>query len=646
MMLWLLPLLPVVAGVGIWAVGARAAAPARPRVLGIAGVASLLATLALAVWAVVADPVATHELGAGLVLHLGAGPVAGPMAVLVAAVATAVVAWAAVHEEVDGLARLVGLLVAFAGTMELLVLADDLLTLTAAWELVAVCSWGLIGHDHRAHEPPRAAAHAFNATRFGGLGLFLAAGAAFAATGSLEFASLEGLAGDPARHVVAAGVLVAAISKSAQVPFSPWLFSAMAGPSSVSALLHSSTMVAAGAYALIRLHPVLDTAAWFGPTTIAIGLATALVGGVVATLQGHAKKLLAASTSAQYGLMLVAVGAGYPVVAALHLAAHAAFKAHLFLAAGTAMEAAGTPQLAEMRLGERLRTTARLAAVGALALAAVPPLGAAWTKEEVVAAAGHTAPWLAVLVVVAGGLSAAYATRFQLLAFGRPVTRTPAPVHVHPHRTETIVSGVLAATSVVLAALWLPAVHDPVTRWLGGHLPSGATWELIASVTALAVGAYATWQADRSGRLGPVPLPGRQRVLADWLALPAATERVVVAPSLALASWCARFDDRVVDGGVRLVARAGRGVSDLLSRPTEQFVESLVRGVWRAGRWAADAGARTGEWLVDGTVEGVAALAGRAGGDARRIQTGLVHHQYVVIAIGFVLVVLAATLGR
>lgn len=646
MTLWLLPLLPVVAGVGIWTVGGRVAVSSGRRVLGVAGVVSLLVTLALAAWAVAADPAATHDLGAGLVLHLAAGPVAGPMAVLVAAVAAAVVAWAAVHEAAEGLARLVGLLVAFAGTMELLVLADDLLTLTAAWELVAVCSWGLIGHAHRAHDAPRAAAHAFNATRFGGLGLFLAAGAAFAATGSLEFAALEDVAGDPARHVVAAGVLVAAVSKSAQVPFAPWLFSAMAGPTSVSALLHSSTMVAAGVYALVRLHPVLDTAAWFGPAAIAIGLVTALAGGVVATLQGHAKQLLAASTSAQYGLMLVAVGAGYPVVAALHLAAHAVFKAHLFLAAGTALEAAGTPRLAEMRLGDRLRTTARLSAVGALALAAVPPLGAAWTKEEVVAAAGHTAPWLALLAVVAGGLSAAYATRFQLLAFGRPVTRTPAPVHVRPHRTETVVSGVLASASVGLAALWLPAVHEHATTLLDGRLPSGATWELIASVTVLVVAAYGTWQADRAGRLGPVPLPGRQRVLADWLGLPAATERSVVGPSLALASACARFDDRVVDGGVRAVAGAGRGLAGLLSRPTEQLVDALVRGVWRAGRWTADVGARTGEWLVDGTVEGVAALADRAGGDARRIQTGLVHHQFLVIAIGLALVVLAATLGR
>lgn len=646
-MLWLLPLLPVVAGAGLWAGGTRVATARRPLVLGVGGVGTLAVALALAAWAAATDPVATHDMGAGLVLHLAAGPVAGPAAVLVTAVTTAVVAYAAVHEDAAGLPRLVGLLVAFAGTMLLLVLAADLLTLTAAWELVAACSWGLIGHDWRRLEAPRAAAHAFNATRFGGLGLFLAAGAAFAATGSLEFAALEQLGATSARHVVAAGVLLAAVSKSAQVPFAPWLFSAMAGPTSVSALLHSSTMVAAGAYALVRLHPVLEPVAWFGPTTIVVGLATALAGGVVASLQGHAKKLLAASTSAHHGLMLVAVGAGYPSVAALHLLAHAVFKAQLFLSAGVAIEAVDSYDLARMRLGDRLRTSARLTAVASLALAAVPPLGAAWTKEEVVAAAGHEATWLAVLVVLAGGLSAVYATRFQLLAFGRGADRPSArPLHRRPHRVELVVLGVLAGSSIVLGLLWLPAVHEPAVHLLGGSLPSGAPWELIASIGVVAVAAYGTWVADRNGRLAPLPATGGQAALADWFALPTITRRVVVEPSLGLAAALSRFDDRVVDGGVRGTARAGTGLATLLSQPTERIVDGLVRTAWRAARWGADVGARLGEGLVDGAVEGLGPVADRAGSDARRIQTGLVHHQYVVIAVGLALVVLAATLGR
>src|SRR3546814_19754374 len=97
----------------------------------------------------------------------------------------------------------------------------------------------------------------------------------------------------------------------------------MAGPTSVSALLHAAAMVAAGAYLLARLHPMLGHAPAFAGAVIAVGLTTAVAGGLVALLQNHAKKLLAASPSAHFGLMFVAVGAGYPGVAGLPLVAHA-----------------------------------------------------------------------------------------------------------------------------------------------------------------------------------------------------------------------------------------------------------------------------------------------------------------------------------
>ena len=133
--------------------------------------------------------------------------------------------------------------------------------------------------------------------------------------------------GDSLTIVVGFGLLLAAASKSGQIPFAPWLFRAMSGPISVSALLHAATMVAAGAFILLRLEPFLASMPGLPGAIIAVGAATALSGGIVALLQTHAKRLLAASTSAQYGLMFVAVGAGYPGVAFLHLVAHAAFKA-------------------------------------------------------------------------------------------------------------------------------------------------------------------------------------------------------------------------------------------------------------------------------------------------------------------------------
>ena len=480
---WMLTLLPVLAGAGVWAGGARLRPDRRAVVLGTVAVAALVATLVLAVLAAIGSGTGTYAVGSGLTMRVALVAPATVRGRAGAAVTAVVVAWTAAHEPPEGLPRLLGLLTAFAGAMQLLVTAADLLTLTVGFELVAALSWLLIGHEWRRPAAPRAAAHAFNATRFGGLGLVLAAGAALAGTGSLAYADLAGLVGRPPARRGGRGA-AGRVAKSAQGPFAPWLFSAMEGPTPVSALLHSSTMVAAGAYALVRLHPVLDRASWFAPTTITIGLVTALAGGVVALLQSHAKKLLAASTSAQYGLMLVAVGAGYPAVAAVHLVVHAALQGPPVPVrrhrhgrgrlARAGAHAAGCP-------AARARPCC---GVASLALAAVPPLGGAWSKESVVAAAGHLSPALALGVIVAGGLSAAYATRFQLLAFGGVTDRDAGPRQLveRPGPVEVGAMAVLAAASVLLGALWLPPVRDVAADLLGGSMAEGPAWELATSL--------------------------------------------------------------------------------------------------------------------------------------------------------------------
>lgn len=646
-MAWALALLPLLAGPLVWAAGPRVPGRSHRRVLGAAAVGVLLVDLVIAVAAVVGGDGAAHDVGAGLVVLADLTAPANVGVVLVPAVATVVVAWAAAHEGTDGLDRLLGLLVTFVGAMQLLVVAGDLLTLLVAFELVGALSWALIGHAWRDAAAPRAAAHALNATRFGSLGLFVAAGAVWAGTGSVAFTGLEEIGG-PGLHVAVGGILLAAAAKSAQGPFAPWLFSAMAGPTSVSALLHSSTMVAAGAYVLVRLHPVLDTVGWFAPVTVAIGLVTALAGGMVALLQTHAKTLLAASTSAQYGLMLVAVGAGYPAVAMAHLVVHAVFKAQLFLSAGVAMHAVGSPDLRRMRLGRHLRTTAVLTAAGSLALAAVPPLGGAWSKESVVAAAGHLAPWLAVAVIGAGALSAAYAVRFHLLAFGPVGQHDPGPrqlVH-RPTTVELGAIGVLAVTSVLLGVLWVPPVREVAANLLPGALAEGPAWELALSLLAVAVAVYAVWRADTRGRLGHVGGHGWSAAWGEWLGLPGLVRRAVVEPTLTSASALARFDDGVVARAVDGVGAAARRLAGLADRRLEPLADALPGAVVATARWLTTTSTATLERAVDAAVAGTAWIADRAGADARRTHTGMVHHQFVVIVIGVGVVAVAAVLGR
>lgn len=633
----LLPLLPVIGAGVLLLLGNRA------RLVGAVAVGTLLLTVALAAWAAISEPSLSWAWSPLIQLHLEVAEFGRGMVVLVPLIGAAIVAYAAVSED-DGRRRLLVLLLAFVGAMLLLVSAADFLTLLIGWELVGFVSWALIGHRWRDRDAVRSATQAFVTIRVGDVGLFIAAGMTFASTGSFAFGGLAG-ADAGALAVVAAGVLLAAAAKSAQVPFSPWLFAAMAGPTPVSALLHSATLVAAGAYLLIRLGSELATVAWFLPAVATVGISTALAGGVVALIQTDAKRALAASTSAQYGLMFAAVGAGSVAAGGAQLVMHAAFKSLLFLGAGVAIHATGTGRLGSLRLGQALPGVALLSAIGALALAAVPPLGAAWSKEQILAAALEASPWLGAGILVASFLTALYAARYQLLAFGPPdphaqprVANREAALQARryrPSRTELASLGVLASATLLLSAVWLPGGDSFVESVTGGVLEASAAWELMASVVVVAVAFLMAWQLFRRRGLLTLGLPhGLQVPAADWLGLPTATRAMAVRPIEALAAALARLDDRVIDAGVRGVAWLGRRVSLLLSIRGEWSFDGAVRGIAALTLGTARASGATDDFGVDALVEAGARGVGLAGVASRRLQTGQSHHYYAIIAAG------------
>ncbi len=631
MILFALVAVPLLAGLATWLVGDR-----RLGVGSIVAVGGVAGTLIVAIATALAQPTKDLDWGAGLILTFEVDPTARGPLVLVPLVALAVVIYASSYGESHGRARLLGLLSIFVGAMELLLIAGDLLTLIVAWELVGLVSWALIAHHWRG-DAPGDAAHAFMVTRAGDLGLFLSAGAVFATTGSLQFSGFGAFTdgGGAAVHMFVAGIVLAAFTKSAQVPFSPWLFSAMSGPTPASALLHSATMVAAGAYLLARLQPALDSVGWFGPLAISVGLTTALAGSVVAALQSEPKKLLAASTSAHYGFMVVAVGAGYPAVAIAHLIAHGLFKALLFISAGVAIDAAGSSQFEDMGLGRSHRLTAGLAAVGSVALAGVPPLGGAWTKEAVVAAAADESVWVGVLVVLAGAGSAFYATRFQLLAFGsrrdsEPAETDRAAAVDELRRRSTAALAVLAATTLVLSVLWLPWGEEQLLKVTGGEVAASKLWEFAISIVAIVGGAgwaYLLWRRHRLLVFGSA-----LSTASDWFGIPAATKVGLVDPVLALAGWAARLDDRVVDAGIGRVADGVQATSRLLARGDDRVVDAGVRGTARFTAWFSRALDRTAEYGVDRAVDGSGRLTGELGRQSRRVQSGQAHQYYALIA--------------
>jgi NADH:ubiquinone oxidoreductase subunit 5 (subunit L)/multisubunit Na+/H+ antiporter MnhA subunit len=609
-------------------------------ILGGAAATAMLILATLATTAAITAGKSDFAWGGGLVLTLEMVPLTKMVAVMIPVIALPIMIWAAAAEDRAGLPRLLGLLVAFAGAMELLVLAADLLVVAVAWELLGLFSWALIAHHWQDEEKVSAANYAFNATRLGGVGIWFAAGAVIAVSGDLRFDSLSAVAQSPWASWMAAGILAAAASKSAQLIFAPWLFRAMEGPSSVSALLHSSTMVAAGAWLIIRLHTPLAEIGWFGPAALAIGLVTALAGGLTAILQTDAKRLLAASTSAQYGLMFAAAGAGYAAAGLVHLVTHAACKALLFLAAGTAIHECGTHDLRKMRLGRRLPAVAAAGWIGALALAAIPPLGAAWSKEKIIAATGHVSPWLAVLTIGAGTMSAWYALRFQTLAYGRGKSGG----HQTGGAPEAFGLWILAAMSLLFGLVWLKG-GDWVSPLLPGRLPKGKSWELVLSIASALTAAVGAWLVYRRP-VGVSERAGAPAVVENWWGMPVAIEKLVSGPVLSLAGACAIFDRKVVDAGIHTAAAVALFLSRAVARVFDRRID---RGVdWTAGGWlhlAHDFRSRLEEW-IDTVVNRIAALIGFAAEQGRKAQTGAIPTYLAILTGGFFFIWLSLIFGK
>jgi NADH:ubiquinone oxidoreductase subunit 5 (subunit L)/multisubunit Na+/H+ antiporter MnhA subunit len=472
-----------------------------------------------------------------------------------------------------------------------------------AWEVMGAMSWALIAYHWREQESVRAAHTAFLTTRLADVGLYVAAGAALAGgIGSLALADLPAAQG-PWLHVVAAGLVVAALGKSAQLPLSFWLSQAMRGPSPVSALLHSATMVAAGAYLLLRLAPLLAATGWAAPAVAWVGAATALLMGLVAVAQTDLKQLLAASTCAQIGFMVLAAGVGGVAGGALQLVAHAATKSLLFLAAGAWLVLLGTKQLGELRGAARRHPLVGVTfTIGAASLAGLPPLSLWVTKDLVLAAALDQSTALYVVGLAAAVISAVYSTKAVWWIWQPPSDeRRVRRIGTDERAVRRNGAGPLGGLAVLAAFLGIPLLAF-----------AAALWELVLSGVLAVVAVGVTWRL--ADRIGAPPL------LASWLGLERAAHAVVVRPVLGLARALARFDDRVLDRGVTAAARGTVGLARALDR--------------------------RGEGAVDGAVRGIADGARVLGRLARRPQTGQVHQYYAQAAAALAVLALVVIVVR
>lgn len=403
------------------------------------------------------------------------------MALLVTGVGALVLIYCAryFHDGEDGLARFGSVLLAFAGVMYGLVVADDLIVLFVFWEATTVFSYLLIGHNSVVKPARRAALQALVVTTAGGLAMLVGlVMLGFAA--HTELLS-EILAAPPSGPIVTAAIiliLVGVLSKSALIPFHFWLPAAMAAPTPVSAYLHAAAMVKAGIYLVARLAPGFAHTPGWQPILMSLGIATMLIGGWRALRQTDLKLLLAYGTVSQLGFMTVMVGFGTRDAALAGIAlliAHGLFKSTLFLVVGVIDHRTGTRDLNKLSgLGRSAPMLAAVGVVAAASMAGVPPLAGFAAKEAVYSAFigdGSAAGWIALAGVWLGSvLTVAYSARFIWGAFARK-RGVPRCEDVPELRGFLIAPAVLAAACLaggVLAPLGDTAIARYADQLGGG----------------------------------------------------------------------------------------------------------------------------------------------------------------------------------
>ncbi|MCS7018837.1 MAG: proton-conducting transporter membrane subunit [Cytophagales bacterium] len=397
----------------------------------------------------------------------------------------------------------------FTFAMNLLIISADLLSLFFCWEIVGFCSWALIGFWREKAPAGIAANKAFLINRLADLGFLAALGGMWAAYGSFDLAILSQPSEMTVWHgLIGGGLLLAAMGKSAQFPFSVWLPDAMQGPTPVSALMHAATMVVAGIFLLIRVFPILGVdiqmaALW-------VGSFTALLGAAAAATQYDLKRILAYSTISQLGLMLAAVGAGNPDAALLHLLTHGFYKAALFLCAGVIIHTAHTQDIRQMGGLAQQRLLFIIFTLAGAGLAGVPLTAGFLSKETVLHAnltglqdlsdlgqyAGLSRLICFLMLLIASLGTAFYTARMWFLVF---YSRKRNLVDYQAATTST---GEYAA--LIALAVFIPFIAFSLSplHWLESLLTfrtalpqeSAPLWLLIVSLALLAGGAAFAWR--------------------------------------------------------------------------------------------------------------------------------------------------------
>ena len=532
----------------------------------------------------------------------------------------------------------------FVFSMLILVLANNFLLMFLGWEGVGACSYLLISFWFERDSAATAGKKAFVTNRIGDFGLMGAMFLIFQQTGSLEYHAVFRAIEEnrPAQSTIVAICLLlflGACGKSAQLPLYVWLPDAMEGPTPVSALIHAATMVTAGVYLMVRVHPLLELTPGVMQIIAWTGGLTALYAATIATAQDDIKRVLAYSTISQLGYMFLAVGVGANVAAIFHMVTHAFFKALMFLGAGSVihgMHGHDDPQ--NMKTMGAIRKWMPITwityMVGFLAIAGVPPFSGFWSKDEILLGAYQTSKPLWILGLATALLTAYYMTRQVVLVFfgkerflggdahdahavesAQAVdSAQPESTHVHgPHESPILM--VLPLVALAGLALVGGFINTPfstrfefLAKWLESGLIPGT--EIHAFVAT------------------PHHVAGSTKLILAVIAVLCGLVGIALGTNL----WRRGADQPQLE--VPLLKRA-YGIDALLDvlivKPGRAFSDFVAFVFDRK--------------IIDGIVNGLGSVVQVIGGTVRKVQTGYVR-QYALGLVGGLVLMVAYVLVR
>jgi NADH-quinone oxidoreductase subunit L len=480
--------------------------------------------------------------------------------------------------------RFFSYLSAFVFSMMILVMSDNFLGLFIGWEGVGVCSWLLVGfwyhkpdqtrEENPSISPSWAANEAFIMNRIADLGMLVGIFIIYWNTGTLQydevFAAIPHLS-DTIITTAAIALFIGAMGKSAQFPLHTWLTDAMEGPTPVSALIHAATMVTAGVFLVIRANPLFSAAPEVSFFIASLGTFVAFYAASMALVERDLKRIIAYSTLSQLGYMFAAAGLGAYWIALFHLAAHAFFKALLFLGGGNVMHAMHD-ELDLFKMGalrKKMKGTWIYMTLASVALAGLPPLAGFWSKDAIIETAFNEHTYILwIMLVITAGMTAFYSFRQVFLTFYGEDRHTSLGFHPHEMYKFVLIAMSPLAVLATITGWFMDEYKAFVTNLLphyemSEHTHHLATWLglivifFAVSGIALAYFKYArtgdkAWKRDEEKEDGFL-----YKLLKNQYYVPKFYEEFITKPYMMVSEiFWQKVDLKIVDATVDNIAKA------------------------------------------------------------------------------------------